>query len=83
MVDELIDTGASITNFEVTELYKEIPNTWVLLEPIAFGKENKVTKVKILKYNTNKEVLRNHLLNQDDFNTLIYFFTGYDGTCNI
>ena len=82
-VDELINSGISITNEKVVDLYKQIPNNWVLLEPVEKRADNRITKVKIVKYDKDKEVLRNHLLEQDDFDTLIYFFTGDDGTCKI
>lgn len=82
-MDELINTGISISNNEVSELYKKIPNNWVLLEPVEFGEDNKATKVKILKYDKDKEVLRDYILDQDDLETLIYFYTGSDGTCKI
>lgn len=84
-VDEII-TGKSISNNEVTELYKIIPDNWVLLEPVEFEEDNnRVTRVKVLKYNKDKEILRDHLLDQDEWegDTLIYFYTGHDGTCKI
>ncbi|MDH5474473.1 MAG: hypothetical protein OEX22_02160 [Cyclobacteriaceae bacterium] len=85
-MDKLIDIGVIISDSEVTELYKIIPNAWVLLEPVEFGENKKAVKVKILKYNEDKEVLRDFVLDQDDWeglHALIYFYTGNDGNCKI
>ena len=85
-MEALIRSRASISNDEVADLYKTIPNMWVLLKPIEMGENNRAIKVEILSYNDNKDVLRDQVMENDNWlglGSLIYFFTGSDGTCNI
>ena len=83
-VDELIKTKKSISDKEVTELYKTIPGNWVLLEPVEWDENKRATRLKILKYDKEKDVIRNEVMENDNWlglGSLIYFFTGFDGTC--
>ncbi len=83
-LDELINTGKSISDKEVVNLYKIIPGEWVLLEPVEWKENKRAIRLKVLKYNKDKEVIRNEVMENDDWlglGSLIYFFTGYDGTC--
>jgi len=85
-LDGLINTDKSINNEEVCALYKTIPGEWVLLEPVEWNKNKKATRLKILTYGKDKEVIRNEVMENDEWlnlGSLIYFFTGYDGTCKI
>lgn len=73
------------TRDEIAELYKALPNHWMLLEPVEKGKNGTTTKVKILNMDKDKDVLRDWLLDRDeweDSTTLIYFFASTDGTCD-
>ena len=82
----IIKSGKGISDDEVAQLYKLIPGEWVLLEPIEWNEKKRATSVKILKYNEDKEILRDYVMENDDLlsmGTLIYFFTGYDGNCKI
>ena len=83
-VDELIKTKKSISDKEVIELYKTIPGNWVLLEPVKWDENKRATRLKILKYDKEKDVIRNEVMENDNWlglGSLIYFFTGFDGTC--
>jgi hypothetical protein len=83
---ELVKTGEILSNAEVTDLYKKIPGHWVLLLPMGYDKKKIANRLKILKFDRDKEILRDFLMDQEDWEdaaSLIYFFTGYDGTCKI
>ncbi len=85
-IDELVEKGTSISDGEIQELYKIIPGTWALLKPTEWNENKRATRVIILKYHKDKEVIRDEVSENDDwlgFGALIYFFTGYDGTCKI
>jgi len=85
-LEEWVVTGASVGEKEIIQLYKTIPGEWVLLEPVEWNKNKRATRLKILKYNKDKEEIRNAVMENDDWlglGSLIFFFTGYDGTCKI
>ena len=75
-----------LSDVQISRLYQKIPNTWVLLEPLVFNRDNRATSLKILSFDHNKDKLRDLLLENDDWiskKSLLYFFTGNDGTCSI
>ena len=85
-LDELVENGASVSDKEVQQLYTIIPGVWVLLKPIEWNENKGATRLIILKYHKDKEVIREEVSENDDWlglGSLIYFFTGYDGTCKI
>ena len=85
-IDELIKNGKSVSDKEITQLYKTIPGIWVLLEPAEWNENKRATRLKILKYNEDKDVIRDEVMENDEWlslGSLIYFFTGFDGTCEI
>ena len=85
-IDDLIRNGKEISNEEVAELYLVIPDVWVLLEPKEFDQSRHAIKLKVLKYDKEKEALRNYVMENDELlgsGSLIYFFSGHDGTCKI
>ncbi len=81
-----VNTGEVLSNAEVSDLFKKLPGHWVLLLPVEFDENKRPISLKILKYDKDKEVLRDFLMDQEDWDdseSLIYFFTGYDGSCKI
>ena len=85
-LDKILDEKSAISDVQVADLYKKNPGVWVLLEALEKNEKGQATKLKVLKYHENKEVLRAYLLDHDtleELGTLIYFFTGYDGKCHI
>lgn len=85
-IDELVKNGKSVSDEEITQLYKMIPGNWVLLEPTEWNENNIATRLRILKYNKNKDAIRDEVMENDEWlslGSLIYFFTGFDGTCKI
>lgn len=80
----LIKSEECITDKEVADLYLRNPDVWVLLEALEKDKNAHAIKLKVVNYNKEKEVLRAYILDHDELDkmgTLIYFFTGHDGTC--
>ena len=82
----LIRNKAELSEEEVTQLYLKDPGVWVILEIMEKNSAGKAVKLRPVQYAANKEVLRNFLLDMEDWEDgekLIYFFTGFDGTCEI
>ena len=85
-IDDLIRNETIISDEDVAQMYRSIPDVWVLLEPEERNENNYATKVKVLNYNKEKNALRNYVMENDELlgsGSLIYFFTGHDGTCRI
>ncbi len=67
-------TGRIVTAEEVANIHEELPNEWFLLEVIEANKHGKATKLKIVSHHTDKDILREHLLEADHQENKRYIF---------
>jgi hypothetical protein len=85
-IEQIISKRKKLSDEEISQLYLKVPNVWVLLEPVRYGNDNRAKELIVLEYNKEKDVLRDFVMNMDDWDnasSLIYFYTGDDGTCTI
>jgi len=66
--------GQVVTAEEVANLHREQPNEWYLLEVIETNKHGKATKLKIVSHHTDKDILREHLLEIEHAENKRYIF---------
>lgn len=67
-------TGQVVTADEVANIHKEKPNEWFLLEVIEANEYGKATKLKIVSHHTDKDILREHLLEAEHPENTRYIF---------
>ena len=82
----LTEKGTVLSDAEVAELYHKDPGVWVLLEILKKDEKGRAVLLRSVRFSQNKEELRNFVLNKDEWGDeerLMYFFTGFDGTCEI
>jgi len=77
--------GNIVTAQKVAEFYKQYPGFWFLLEVLKMDGEGKAILMRVVSYNSNKDVLREHLLEESaDMNRkYIFVYASPDGKCDI
>ena len=77
--------GKIVTAAEVAEFYKQYPGFWFLLEVLEISKDGKAERMRVVRYNKNKDVLREYILEESvDMNSkYIFVFASPDGRCEI
>lgn len=77
--------GKIVTASEVMEFYKHYPGFWFLLEVLELSKDGKAELMRIVGFDKNKDVLREHLLEErGNMNSKhIFVFASPDGKCEI
>ncbi len=78
-------TAKIVTASEVAGFYKQYPGFWFLLEVLRTSENGKAELMKLLKYDKQKEVLRDYLLEveTDMSRKFIFVYASPDGKCEI
>lgn len=74
-----------VTARQVAEFYKQYPGFWFLLEVLKTSNDGKAELMRVARYDQNKEVLREYLMEeQTDINgKYIFVFAHPDGKCEL
>lgn len=77
--------GNIVTTEEVGNLHREHPNEWFLLEVIEIDEHGKAVKLKIVSHHSDKEILREHLLEAEhpENKRYIFYFSDPDLPCEL
>ena len=78
-------SGKVLTADQVNELHKEKRNEWFLLDVVEINKTGKAKKVKIIKHSSDKDILRDYILELSDSGKkqYIFFFSNPDNKCEL
>lgn len=66
--------GRVVTVEDVANLHREKPHEWFLLEVIEANADGKAIKMKIVSHHTDKDILREHLLEGEHEENKRYLF---------
>ncbi len=77
--------GEIVTATEVARFYRQYPGFWFLLEVLKLNDLKKAAVLRVVKYDKDKEVLREYLLDElTDLNSkYIFVYADPDGKCEI
>ena len=76
--------GKELSALEVQNLVSKFPNEWFLLEVLKVDDNGKAKSVKVAAHNSEKDVLREFLLEHDHGDKrFIFFFADTENTCEL